>query len=111
MMTNERILQVYMLGFNDELNGRITVQSEPILIRAYNIGKADAIVSDEDESKEYEEYLAFGYLLSGERLRSERKLKEFMKTDLPKNLAEYGNFVCADSVYVKKELELFNNEL
>jgi hypothetical protein len=64
-----------------------------------------------DESKEYDEYLAFGYLLSGEKLRSERKLKEFMKTDLDKNLAEFGNFVCADYNYVKKELELFNSKI
>ena len=50
MMTNERILQVYMLGFNDELNGRKSIQSESILIKAYNIGRADAIAGDECEA-------------------------------------------------------------
>ena len=60
--------------------------------------------------EEKDEYLEFSYLLTGEKLRSEKKLKEFLKTDLPKNLCEFGMFVCGDAVYVKKELELFINE-
>lgn len=50
MMSDKRILQVYMIGWTDELNGRITIQSESILIKAYNLGRLDALVGDECEA-------------------------------------------------------------
>ena len=49
-MTDKKILDVYMRGWIDGLDGKTTYQSDPILIKAYNIGKIDALVGDECES-------------------------------------------------------------
>lgn len=50
MKKDKRILETYMIGWDDELDGKFTQQSEPILIKAYNLGRLDALVGDECES-------------------------------------------------------------
>ena len=70
-----------------------------------------------DEVKTYnqyqetkEEFIRFAYRLNGEHLRNDRKYTEFLKTDLPKNLSEFGCFVCGDAEFVQRELEIFISE-
>lgn len=51
-MTSEekRLLEVYIQGFNDELNGDsgyTEMVSDPLTLRAYNLGRADAIIGDD----------------------------------------------------------------
>jgi hypothetical protein len=48
-MTDKRLLDVYMRGWHDELDGRFTIQTESVLIKSYNLGKADALAGDECE--------------------------------------------------------------
>lgn len=67
-----------------------------------------------DEVKTYneyqetkEEFMRFSYSLNGEHLRNDRKYTEFLMTDLDKNLAEFGIFVCGDAEFVRRELEIF----
>ena len=45
------ILETYMWGFNDELDDRTRIWNPtPLLLRAYNLGKLDAIVGDDISS-------------------------------------------------------------
>ena len=50
-MKDKTILEWYMKGFRDELNGSSTVESEHrVLNRAYNIGSINALVGDDVSS-------------------------------------------------------------
>lgn len=52
-ITDDLLLQTYMWGFNDELDGRTRlVNTEPILLKAYSIGRDDAIIGDEISSSD-----------------------------------------------------------
>lgn len=69
-----------------------------------------------DEVKTYnqyqetkEEFMRFAYRLNGEHLRNDRKYTEFLKTDLDKNLAEFGCFVSPCDKDVQNELVMFLN--
>jgi len=47
------LLETYMRGFNDELDGRIrTWNPKPLLLRAYNLGRRDAIIGDDIPSSD-----------------------------------------------------------
>lgn len=47
-MTDEDLLTIYMWGFNDELRGQNRVIPTNLLaIRAYEIGKTDALIGDD----------------------------------------------------------------
>lgn len=49
------LLETYMWGFNDELDGRTkTWNPNPLLLRAYNLGRQDAIVGDDVRSVDYQ---------------------------------------------------------
>lgn len=54
MITNESILEWYMKGFNDELNGTSSLMSKhkPLNI-AYNVGALDAVFGDTDTRLDY----------------------------------------------------------
>jgi hypothetical protein len=45
------LLETYMWGFNDELDGRERIWNpNPLLLRAYNLGRDDAIIGDDVSS-------------------------------------------------------------
>lgn len=47
------LLETYMLGFNDELDGRERMwNSNLLLLRAYNLGRDDAIIGDDVSSSD-----------------------------------------------------------
>ena len=49
------LLETYMCGFNDELDGRLKMWNpNPLLLRAYNLGRQDAIVGDDVRSVDYQ---------------------------------------------------------
>lgn len=56
MMMNEKdkeLLETYMWGFNDELDGRKRMWNpNPQLLRAYNLGREDAIIGDDVSSSD-----------------------------------------------------------
>jgi len=48
MKNDTKLLKVYMKGFNDELDGKIPLENpNPLLFRAYNLGRDDAFIGDE----------------------------------------------------------------
>ena len=59
---DKKLLEMYMLGFNDELDRRMSkskyesylTEATRLLIIAYNIGKSDAIVGDDVRSSDYQ---------------------------------------------------------
>jgi len=49
------LLEAYMRGFDDELGGfQPNETSYPLLLRAYNLGRQDAIVGDDVRSVDYQ---------------------------------------------------------
>jgi ABC-type amino acid transport substrate-binding protein len=45
------LLETYMWGFNDELDGKTRMWNpNPLLLRAYDLGRLDAIVGDDVSS-------------------------------------------------------------
>jgi hypothetical protein len=48
------LLQTYMIGFSDELKGETREFQDPMLIRAYELGKVDAFVGDDVRSVDYQ---------------------------------------------------------
>lgn len=52
---DKQLLEVYMWGFNDELDGRVRMWNpNPLLLRAYNLGRDDAIIGDDVRSVDYQ---------------------------------------------------------
>ena len=50
---DEKILEIYMHGFNDELNGRVKEwESNSIWELSYNLGRMDAIIGDDVSSND-----------------------------------------------------------
>lgn len=48
------LIETYMCGFNDELHGRTKIWNpNPLLLRAYNLGRQDAIIGDDVRSVDY----------------------------------------------------------
>jgi len=49
------LLETYMWGFNDELDGRTEMWNpNPLLLRAYKLGRLDAIVGVDVRSADYQ---------------------------------------------------------
>ena len=49
------LLETYMCGFNDELDGSTKMWNQnPLLLRAYNLGRGDAIVGDDVRNVDYQ---------------------------------------------------------
>jgi len=49
------LLETYMWGFNDELDGRTEMWNpNPLLLRAYKLGRQDGIVGDDVRSTDYQ---------------------------------------------------------
>ena len=49
------LLETYMCGFNDELYGRTELWNpNPLLLRAYKLGRQDAIIGDDVRSVDYQ---------------------------------------------------------
>jgi hypothetical protein len=49
------LLETYMWGFNDELDGRVKMWNiNPLLLRAYELGRQDAIIGDDVRSVDYQ---------------------------------------------------------
>ncbi len=50
---DKELLETYMWGFNDELDGRTRMWNiNPLLLRAYNLGRDDAIIGDDVSSSD-----------------------------------------------------------
>ena len=49
------LLETYMWGFNDELDGKTELWNpNPLLLRAYKMGRQDAIVGDDVRTVDYQ---------------------------------------------------------
>lgn len=52
-LEDKQLLETYMWGFNDELDGRERMWNpNPLLLRAYEIGRGDAIIGDDIPSND-----------------------------------------------------------
>jgi len=50
---DKELLETYMWGFNDELDGRTRMWNpNPLLLRAYNLGRDDALIGDDVASSD-----------------------------------------------------------
>jgi hypothetical protein len=46
-ITDDELIETYILGFNDELSGRLrSPYNNPMLIRIYNMGRRDTVIGD-----------------------------------------------------------------
>ena len=54
MIDDKILLETYMIGFSDELEGKIREFKDQILMRAYELGKVDAFVGDDFMSVNYQ---------------------------------------------------------
>ena len=54
MIDNKILLETYMLGFSDELEGETREFEESMLMRAYKLGRIDAFVGDDVRSIDYQ---------------------------------------------------------
>lgn len=51
---DKELLDVYMWGFNDELEGKQKMWNpNPLLLKAYNLGRDHAIIGDDVRSVDY----------------------------------------------------------
>jgi len=50
---DNQLLETYMWGFNDELDGRTRMWNpNPLLLRAYDLGREDALIGDDVSSND-----------------------------------------------------------
>jgi hypothetical protein len=54
MIDNKILLETYMIGFSDELEGKTREFEDQMLMRAYELGKVDAFVGDDVMSVNYQ---------------------------------------------------------
>ena len=54
MIDNKILLETYMLGFSDELEGETREFEDSMLMRAYELGRIDAFVGEEVRSIDYQ---------------------------------------------------------
>ena len=54
MIDNKILLETYMIGFSDELEGKTREFKDQMLMRAYELGKVDAFVGDDVMSINYQ---------------------------------------------------------
>lgn len=44
---DKELLEMYMCGFNDELDGKLKTLNNHLFLKAYNLGRMDAIIGDD----------------------------------------------------------------
>ena len=54
MINDKILLETYMLGFSDELEGETREFEDSMLMRAYELGRVDAFVGDDVRSVDYQ---------------------------------------------------------
>ena len=54
MINDKILLETYMLGFSDELEGETREFEDSMLMRAYELGRIDAFVGDDVRSVDYQ---------------------------------------------------------
>ena len=54
MINDKILLETYMLGFSDELEGETREFEDSILMRVYELGRIDAFVGDDVRSVDYQ---------------------------------------------------------
>lgn len=54
MIDNKILLETYMIGFFDELEGKTREFKDQMLMRAYELGKVDAFFGDDVMSVNYQ---------------------------------------------------------
>ena len=54
MIDNKILLETYMLGFSNELEGETREFEDSMLMRAYELGRIDAFVGDDVRSIDYQ---------------------------------------------------------
>lgn len=54
MIDDKILLETYMLGFSDELEGETREFEDSMLMRAYELGRVDAFVGDDVRSIDYQ---------------------------------------------------------
>jgi hypothetical protein len=54
MIDNKILLETYMLGFSDELEGETREFEDSMLMRAYELGRIDAFVGEDVRSIDYQ---------------------------------------------------------
>lgn len=54
MIDNKILLETYMLGFSDELEGDTREFEDSMLMRAYELGRIDAFVGEDVRSIDYQ---------------------------------------------------------
>lgn len=54
MIDNKILLETYMLGFSDELEGETREFEDSLMNRAYELGRVDAFVGDDVRSVDYQ---------------------------------------------------------
>ena len=54
MINDKILLETYMLGFSDELEGETREFEDSMLMRAYELGRIDAFVGDDVRSIDYQ---------------------------------------------------------
>lgn len=54
MINDKILLETYMLGFSDELEGETREFEDSTLMRAYELGRVDAFVGDDVRSVDYQ---------------------------------------------------------
>lgn len=54
MIDDKILLETYMLGFSDELEGETREFEDSLMNRAYELGRVDAFVGDDVRSVDYQ---------------------------------------------------------
>lgn len=54
MITDKILLETYMMGFSDELEGETREFEDSLMNRAYELGRVDAFIGDEVRSVDYQ---------------------------------------------------------
>jgi hypothetical protein len=54
MINDKILLETYMLGFSDELEGETREFEDSMLMRAYELGRIDAFVGEDVRSIDYQ---------------------------------------------------------
>ena len=54
MIDDKILLETYMLGFSDELEGETRKFEDSLMNRAYELGRVDAFVGDDVRSVDYQ---------------------------------------------------------
>lgn len=70
MISDSDILKYYMKGFNDELNGTLSIVDDDIALHSYKLGALHAIIGDDVR---YVDYLSAEQIL--DIIKNEKKIR------------------------------------